>query len=34
LLAGFDGIVTKPIEPGTLVLAVARLTGRSSRRPL
>jgi CheY-like chemotaxis protein/nitrogen-specific signal transduction histidine kinase len=34
LLAGFDGIVTKPIEPGNLILAVARLTGRSSRRPL
>jgi signal transduction histidine kinase len=34
LLAGFDGIVTKPIEPTSLILAVARLTGRSSRRPL
>jgi signal transduction histidine kinase len=34
LLAGFDGLVTKPIEPANLILAVARLTGRSSRRPL
>jgi signal transduction histidine kinase len=32
LLAGFDGYVTKPIEPTRLIAAVAKLTGKASRR--
>lgn len=32
LLAGFDGYVTKPVEPAELVGAVAKLTGRAMRR--
>jgi signal transduction histidine kinase len=34
LLAGFDGFVTKPIDPAVLIAAIAKLTGRSSRRSL
>lgn len=32
LLAGFDGYVTKPVNPAELVAAVAKLTGRVVRR--
>lgn len=34
LVAGFDGYVTKPVEPAGLISAVARLAGRSPRRTL
>jgi signal transduction histidine kinase len=32
LLAGFDGYVTKPIDPTELIAMIARLTGKSARR--
>jgi signal transduction histidine kinase len=34
LLAGFDGYVTKPIDPVELISAIAKLTGQSTRRAL
>ena len=32
LLAGFDGYVTKPVDPTELIAVIAQLTGKSARR--